>query len=85
MTGEKDTFTTFVKILEFDYDWLAERLSQTNNRDSPDAVSHLNSDPFAMIDNSTLKLEHSLMQAGIPFPPSHLIPRHVKVSLELHS
>lgn len=74
--GVKETFTTFVKILEEDYDWIAERLSECNNRDSPDAASHLNSDPFAAPDS----LQHSLIQCGIPFPPPHLIPRHTKVS-----
>lgn len=75
--GVKETFTTFVKILEEDYDWIAERLSECNNRDSPDAASHLNSDPFAAPDS----LQHSLIQCGIPFPPPHLIPRHTKVCL----
>ena len=74
--GHKDTFMTFVKILEFDYDWIADRLSECNNRDSPDAASHLNSDPFVAVDN----LQHLLIQSGIPFPPPHLIPRQAKVS-----
>ena len=74
--GQKDTFMIFVKILQFDYDWIAEKLSECNNRDSPDAASHLNSDPFAALDN----LQHILIQSGIPFPPPHLIPRHAKVS-----
>jgi hypothetical protein len=74
--GQKDTFKTFVKILEFDYDWIADKLNECNNRDSPDAASHLNSDPLLAADN----LQHLLIQCGIPFPPPHLISRHVKVS-----
>ncbi|XP_046440097.1 apoptotic protease-activating factor 1-like isoform X2 [Daphnia pulex] len=74
--GQKDTFKTFVKILEFDYDWIADKLNECNNRDSPDAASHLNSDPLLAADN----LQHLLIQCGIPFPPPHLISRHVKVA-----
>lgn len=78
--GEKDTFSTFVRILEVDYDWIAERLSECNNRDSPDAASHLNGEPFLVAENVMLSLQHSLIQSGIPFPPPHLIPRFSKVS-----
>lgn len=77
--GEKETFTTFVRILQVDYDWIADRLCECNNRDSPDASCHSNNDPFASVD-SLLSLQHSLIQAGIPFPPPHLIPRRAKVS-----
>ncbi len=74
--GQKDTFMTFVKILQFDYDWIAEKLSECNNRDSQDAASHLNNDTLAAVDN----LQCVLLQSEIPFPPPHLIPCHAKVS-----
>lgn len=77
--GDTETFTTFVRILQVDYDWIAEKLCECNNRDSPDASCHGNVDPFLVADNQLLGLQHSLIQAGIPFPPPHLVPRHVKV------
>ena len=77
---DKEAFSTFVKILQADYDWIADRLTDCNNRDSPDASSNL-SDPFSNLDNLLLTLQHSLIQAGIPFPPKHLVPRTSKVSL----
>jgi len=81
----QETFTTFVKILEVDYEWLAETLSKScNNRDSPDAASHLHDNPLnEVLDNSLMGLQRSLICGGIPFPPAHLISRSAKVSISI--
>ena len=74
------TFPAFVEILERDYDWLAETLGKFNNRDSPDACSQQISNPLDHMESLTTVLQESLIAGGIPFPPTHLIPRSQKVS-----
>jgi len=77
------TFHTFLTILEKDYDWLAELLAKFDNRDSPDAHCQQLStivNPSDSNDCLSTVLQESLIAGGIPFPPTHLISRHLKIS-----
>lgn len=85
-------FGRFVKILEADYDWLAEKLDKFSHADSPDAIGHTAggfsggtssgglSPGQGECDSLSSVLQGALIDGGIPFPPPNLVPRSQKVA-----
>ena len=61
-------------------------LAKFDNRDSPDAHCQQLStivNPSDSNDCLSTVLQESLIAGGIPFPPTHLISRHLKVNSQL--
>jgi hypothetical protein len=75
------SFDNFVKTLEADYYWVAEKLLNFSNPDCPDASSSVNRDPD-LGDSLNKILQEAIIVGGIPFPPPFLIPRGEKVNKE---
>lgn len=84
--NEEDVFITFVKILEEDYDWIADSLRKPNKTlDSPDASAARHAPSFEngcrvpVVSAPTETIQKSLIFGGVPFPPVQLVPRVEKV------